>query len=174
MAKDNPNSTLMKASSILIPVLTMAVLNWKTTTSHSATDGLSSSSSIFGVTALASLIGLGLSAFLLRAVYCAFRLGVDGRISLYPHSSIPLLARLFPHPHLYFVLVAFVVGFRQSVSGMDAMGAYSTEILVGSACSTAPLWLAALSITLWNVLSFLGLGNPKERVVPEESSSAHA
>jgi hypothetical protein len=164
----------MKQSSILIPVLCMAALNWKATTNHSATDGLSSSSSILGVTALASLIGLGLSAFLLRAVYRALRLWLDRGVPAYPRFRIPLSARLLPHPHLYFILVAFAFGFRHSGSGTDSGGAYSTEIVVGSACSTAPLWLAALSITLWNVLCVLVRRDPSETVVHAESSSAHA
>ena len=148
--------------------------NWKATTNHSAADGLSSSSSILGVTALASLIGLGLSAFLLRAVYRALRLWLDRGIPADPRFRIPLSARLLPHPHLYLILIAFVFGFRHSDSGMDSGGAYSSEIVVGAVCSTAPLWLAALSITLWNVLSVLGRSDPDERVVHEESSSAHA
>lgn len=164
----------MKQSTILIPVLLMAVLNWKTTMSHSSSDGLSSHSSINAVTALASLIGLGLSAFLFRAVYRAFRLWLDRGVPAYPRFRIPLSARLFPHPHLYFILVAFAIGFRHSDSGVDSGGVYSTEIVVGSVCSTAPLWLAALSITLWNILSVLSGGSPEQMVANEESSSAHA
>ncbi len=163
----------MKQSSILIPVLLMASLNWKTVTNHSAADGLSSSSSIFGATALASLIGLGLSAYLLRAVYRALRLWLDRCAPASPRFRIPLSARLIPHPYLYMILVAFLFGFRHSSSGMESGGSYSTEVIVGSVCSSAPLWLAALSITLWNVLCVLGRRDPDETVVHAESSSAH-
>jgi hypothetical protein len=164
----------MRQSSILNPVLLMAALNWKTVTNHSAADGLSSSSSIFGATALASLIGLGLSVYLLRAVYRALRLWLDRGVPAYPRFRIPLSARLLPHPHLYFILVVFLFGFRHSFSGMESGGSYSTEVVVGSVCSSAPLWLAALSITLWNVLCVLGRSDSRETVVHVESSSALA
>lgn len=164
----------MKQSAILIPTLLMAALNWKTVTNHSAADGLSSSSSILGATALASLIGLGLSAFLLRAVYQALRLRLDRGVPAYPRFRIPLSARLIPHPHLYVVLLAFLFGFRYSYSGMHSGGAYSTEVVVGSVCSIAPLLLAALSITLWNILCVLGRSDSNETVMLGESSSAHA
>ena len=167
--KQNSNSTIMKQSSILIPVLLMAALNWKAITNHSAADGLSSSSSILGVTAITSLIGLGLSAFLLWAVYRALRVWLDGGVL----ACSRLSAWLIPHPQLYFILAAFVFGFHHSYSGVDSEGSYSREIYVGSACGTAPLWLAALSITLWNVLCVLGRSYPDETAVPAESSPAH-
>ena len=145
----------MKRATIFVPILLMTALNWVSTTIHVSTGGTSTITRTIASSGLAALIGIGLCAFLIRAVYLRIRDILDRGIVFHPRFRIPASASLMPLPRYFLLAALLTIGFTYSNHGTDAAGTFTSKLAYGVQASTAPFWLAVLAIFLWNILCAL-------------------
>ena len=162
----------MKRSTIIIPILLMVALNWVSTTIHVSTGSTSTSTRTFSPSGLAALIGLGLCAFLIRAVYLRFRDILNRGIVFYPRFRIPASTRLIPQPHYFLLATLLTIGFAHNDHGSDAAGTFTSKLSYGLQASSAPFWLAVLAIFLWNILCAFSEPPPSRHTAEAELADA--
>ncbi len=146
----------MKNFGFSLAILLMAALNWSVSLRKVYPESHNTEATTATVFSMSVVIGLALMALLLNLLYRCFREILDRGVVTYPRFRIPASFRLFPRPYAYSLLMLFVLGMtRSGVSpGSDARGSFQStlEWSFGSQCSLTPLLLAAVCITLWNIL----------------------
>jgi hypothetical protein len=148
--------TAMKHLTVLLPIFAMAALNWTTSKKYAASSSMGAHLELIDMSGISVLIGLILAATLIRLVYLEIRKALDRGVVTYPRFRIPGSVRFFRYHYLYAMLALLAAGFKRGMPQSDHIGnQFHSEVTFGIQCSTAPFWLAALCITLWNCLCAL-------------------
>ena len=156
----------MKNIGFFLTILAMAALNWSASTRKIYPDSQSKigESSAAQIYSLSVLIGIALMALLLHFLYRHLREVLDRGVVTYPRFRIPASLKLFPYRYAYTLLLFFFWGMSRTgvTHGGDARGPFdmTVEWNFGSQCSMMPFLMAAICITLWNILQGVTMESP--------------